>query len=158
MLKSLRPMALGHVALEGLLRDLADGFERTNSSMDFSVSIGPLASGYEETLDLTLYRCVQESLTNVVRHSKARRVTVSVKETGSPPALEASIVDDGCGIGPDAAPGYGISGMRERVQGLGGCFKIVSGEDSGTEVHIILPVRQPAGLSANRRQRHGESS
>ena len=140
MLKSLRPMALGHVALESLLRDLIASFERTSEMVSYTVAIGPLARAYDETLDLTLYRCIQESLTNIARHAAASRVIIEVRETASPRTIEASIADNGRGIGSSAVPGYGISGMRERVQALGGKMDLASREGGGTEVRFTLPL------------------
>jgi signal transduction histidine kinase len=100
-------------------------------------------------LDVTAFRIVQESLTNVMRHAHATRADVRVSLAGD--VLEIEIVDDGVGDGStsadDEAPGHGITGMRERASLLGG--RVVAGPRSdgpGWRVHAVLPV--PASEAA----------
>ena len=55
--------------------------------------------------------------------------------------LQLIVQDDGCGFDPATAPGFGIRGMQERVQGLGGRYMVESGHGSGTRVRIVIPLR-----------------
>jgi two-component system, NarL family, sensor histidine kinase UhpB len=150
MLNRLRPMALGHVPLQELLAELVRDRSRQHPQTEFSFSAHELAASYGDSIDLTVYRCVQESLTNVVRHAQATHVGVELRaadsETGGRSAgastLALTIRDDGRGIDPTTPPGFGIRGMQERVQALGGSYKVESARGSGTCVRIAIPLRE----------------
>ena len=128
MLNRLRPMALGHVPLRDILvragaraRPAASGDRRSRFRRR------KLMRSYGDSIDLTVYRCVQESLTNVIRHAQAKHVGVEVGEVDQRrragerrTAAALTVRDDGRGIDPAAPLGFGMRGMQERVQGLGG--------------------------------------
>jgi two-component system sensor histidine kinase UhpB len=146
MLNRLRPMALGHVPLEDILAELVRERARQHPQIAFAFTAGKLMPGYGDSIDLTVYRCVQESLTNAIRHAQASRVTVELGETASETgnaaaALALTVRDDGRGIDPAATPGFGMRGMQERVQALGGSYKVDSARGSGTCVRIAIPLR-----------------
>lgn len=94
-------------------------------------------------IDATAYRVLQESLTNVLRHAGATRVTVSARASDGRLLLQVS--DDGRGAGPDLVPGSGLSGMRERVAVLGGGLTAGDAADGGFRVTADLPLRLEAG-------------
>lgn len=83
----------------------------------------------DDAVENTIYRVVQESLTNVVRHAKASRVEVAVQLTET--RAQVSVADDGIGLGP-AQEGNGLRGLRERVQALGGTVTLSAGILPGT--------------------------
>jgi len=87
----------------------------------------------------TVFRVVQESLTNVARHAHASRVDVIVELTSA--AIKVVVEDNGKGqqipVGPQS---YGLMGMRERVEALGGQFRAESSNDSGFSVFVRLPI------------------
>nr|WP_255672446.1 sensor histidine kinase [Glycomyces amatae] len=89
------------------------------------------------TVDAAAFRVVQESLTNVLRHAKAKRVQVKVV-TGTS-TLAVSVVDDGVAKGAKA-PGNGLMGMRERAEGLGGTFYAGPLDDGGFTVEATWPL------------------
>ncbi len=140
MLNRLRPMALGHVPLSEILRELVAERFRQHPLISFCFTPGKLESSYGDSIDLTLYRCVQESLTNIVRHAQASHVIVELNTAGGGAGLALTIRDDGCGMKPNKQSGFGIRGMQERVEGLGGNFVIESGIGRGTCVRIAIPV------------------
>ena len=82
-------------------------------------------------VETTVYRVVQESLTNVVKHARAASVDLAVRCDGG--AIEISVADDGIGFDPDgsAATGFGVIGMRERVELAGGELSVLRGPDAG---------------------------
>ncbi|MBI5922897.1 MAG: PAS domain-containing sensor histidine kinase, partial [Betaproteobacteria bacterium] len=137
---NLRPAALdlGLVpAIEWLAKDFSQRW-------DISCNID--MCGDEIVLDdvtaTTVFRVVQESLTNVARYAHASEVTISL-QCGN--RLLLRVEDNGRGFDPSAVsklPGFGLFGMRERIQALGGTLKIDSGSDMGTKLAIELPFSQ----------------
>jgi two-component system, NarL family, sensor histidine kinase UhpB len=149
MLNRLRPMALGHVSLRDILSELVQDRARQQPQTAFAFSADKLMRSYGEAIDLTVYRCVQEGLTNVIRHAQASEVSIALGEgsadgyAGEERATQLTLTvrDDGRGIDPTAPLGFGIRGMQERVQALGGSYKVDSGAGSGTCVRIVIPLQ-----------------
>lgn len=142
----LHPPILDGLGLVAALRWYLDGLQkRTDLSIDFEApaEINSLPPEAERAL----FRIVQESITNVLRHSGGTmlRVTLSSHEN----VVGLDIIDNGHGMSADqlaalegaATLGVGIAGMRERVRQLGGVFKIVSGT-SGTKVIVTVPANE----------------
>ncbi|MFJ6199987.1 sensor histidine kinase [Micromonospora sp. NPDC092111] len=94
-------------------------------------------------VDLTAYRAVQESLTNVLRH--AGRAAATVRVDYRPDAVTVEVTDTGRGPAPHPPPGpggHGLAGMRERVAVLGGSFRAGPGDGGGFRVSVTLPVEE----------------
>jgi signal transduction histidine kinase len=89
-------------------------------------------------VDAAAYRVVQESLTNVLRHAKAKRVQVKVV-TGTS-TLAVAVIDDGLGDPKGAKAGNGLTGMRERAESLGGTFTAGPRDDGGFSVEATWPL------------------
>jgi two-component system, NarL family, sensor histidine kinase UhpB len=159
MLNRLRPMALGHVPLQEIVAALVHERARQHPDIAFAQRVETLARSYGDTMDLTIYRCIQEGLTNAIRHAGASLIEVKVDDLsgtateGSETSrgdgaarLEIAVRDDGVGIAAGMAPGFGLHGMRERVQALGGDFAIDTGPGRGTCLRIVLPLPLPSPL------------
>jgi two-component system sensor histidine kinase UhpB len=107
-------------------------------------AISPDLDETGETVDLTIYRVIQEALTNVFRHANATHVNVSVEPAEPKPAqgtlgcARVRVSDDGCGLRPDHKLGLGLTGMRERILALGGSLDVVSG-GRGVTVEAVIP-------------------
>ena len=139
----LHPPLLEEIGLEGVVRDYADGFAtRSGIRVDLEIPqrVGRLAPAAERAL----FRILQESLTNIHRHSGSR--TASIRLVRLPAEVQLQVADSGRGMPPaalrggeGAGLGVGIAGMRERVRQLGGRLEIASG-DKGTCVTAVLPV------------------
>jgi two-component system sensor histidine kinase UhpB len=151
LLNRLRPMALGHVPLQSLLDELVRERARQHPDIAFSFAPDKLAPSYGDSIDLTIYRCFQESMTNAIRHGQPKHVAIALGNCGegadadSEAQIELTVSDDGCGIAPAAPKGFGIAGMRERVEGLGGSLTVEPAAGGGTWVRIAIPVGRPAG-------------
>jgi signal transduction histidine kinase len=127
--RALRP------ALQALCVDLA---QRTG--LEVACQIDPAADGLRPAMAEALWRITQEALTNVEKHAQARSVTVSLAY--EPDAVALRIADDGVGLpaGVEARPNrFGLRGMRERVEGLGGKLAL-EGSEAGTVVQARLPI------------------
>jgi signal transduction histidine kinase len=135
----LRPKVLDDFGLLPALERLTGAFaEQTGIEVDLEA--GALGERLPAEVETAIYRIVQESLTNVVKHSHAQRVSVLV--TRADGRIKAVIEDDGEGFDPDAARGDGIGliGMRERIELLDGTLAVESSESSGTTVVIEVPA------------------
>ena len=117
--------------------------ESATVEIDLYVDLFPeddTGARYEPQLEDTTYRLVQESLNNAVRHGKAARAIVEVIEEDG--EIRIRVTDDGSGFDPSqAAGGFGLLGMRERVNLTGGHFDVRSGEE-GTTITAALPARR----------------
>jgi two-component system, NarL family, sensor histidine kinase UhpB len=98
---------------------------------------------------LTVYRCIQESLTNSIRHAQAKQVSVEICDDHAAKLLKLIIRDDGRGMATNACAGLGISGMQERVEGLGARYHLQSQTGRGTCVNIIIPLGDPKTAHRN---------
>ncbi|MGE5335982.1 MAG: GAF domain-containing protein [Nitrososphaerota archaeon] len=141
LIAELRPPALDQIGLVAALRGLADRKGREGGvTIDVLVRLGEGEDGgrLPAEAESALYRIVQEGLTNVGKHAEATRAEVLVEETGG--QVEVAVRDDGRGFDPGAAAaGFGLVGMRERVELAGGELRIES-EPGRTAVLARIPV------------------
>jgi signal transduction histidine kinase len=86
---------------------------------------------------LAVARCVQEAVTNTLRHARAQRLVIAVQSDGNGASVLAR--DDGRGTS-NFVPGHGLSGMRERFESLGGSVTFEASPDYGFVIHADLPV------------------
>src|SRR6516162_856409 len=140
MLERLRPMALGHVPLKDILEQIVGERARQTPQTSFELRAQRLAPSYGDSIDLTVYRCIQESLTNAIRHAQAKHVEIHIHEDGNAALLKLTVHDYGRGRAVDAPAGLGIRGMQERVEGLGGYFSLDSATGRGTCISISIPI------------------
>ena len=136
----LRPKVLDDFGLVPALERLTQGFaEHTGISVDLEASA--LTERPPVEVETAIYRIVQESLTNVVKHAQAH--SVSVVLTRGDGRIKVVIEDDGMGFEPETIgeSGIGLIGMRERIELLDGSLTVESSERSGTTVAVEVPVR-----------------
>ncbi|HTE05620.1 MAG TPA: sensor histidine kinase, partial [Planctomycetota bacterium] len=106
-----------------------------------------------------VYRILQEALTNVARHAKA--LTVDVRLRTSEQSIELTVSDDGQGFVPDVLPlqrRFGLLGMRERAELMGGSFRLQSSPHGGTVIRVSIPVRRSAAAEGRRADQRGSDS
>jgi signal transduction histidine kinase len=149
----LRPPALDELGLEAAL-DALTGRARGNgleidSSIDLAYEQGRAATRPIPELETALYRISQEALTNATKHGHANRAVVEIGESES--TVRLSVRDDGSGFDPAAGTaGFGLLGMHERVELLGGTLDIASAPGSGTTVTAQFPVTRVGGKLPHR--------
>jgi PAS domain S-box-containing protein len=141
----LHPSKLHYLGLATAVRDLCREFSRQHK-FELECVVRDLPQDLEETISLSLFRTVQESLHNVVKHSHARHVKVELTRQSS--VVELRVSDDGIGFNPEQARenhGLGLISMRERLRSVGGEFFIWSAPSQGTQVKGTVPATTKAG-------------
>ena len=135
----LRPPMLDELGLVPALDFMAQGVSK-RSGIHIVVQAW-IAERLPPLAEIALYRSVQEALANVIKHAKARRVTVSLRQQRRHKitTVFCSVKDDGIGLKTDATRGLGLLGMRERIHALGGSFEINSAAGLGTELLFTIP-------------------
>jgi PAS domain S-box-containing protein len=140
----LRPASLDTLGLSAALGELADQWEK-QSGMDCSLHIEGNPDSLDDTYAITIYRIVQEGLTNAHRHGQASHVTVTIQHV--PPKedkeglVKVEIGDNGKGLHvPTMHRGMGIIGMRERVVALEGNFHFTGIPGDGVRIEATLPL------------------
>ena len=141
IITDLRPAALDELGLAPAIDALVTRVSTVEGLViDCTVQLPEGLGRLAQELETTVYRLVQEALTNVAKHAGAERVRVIVGSDGA--RLQVEIADDGKGFDPSAnASGFGLPGMRERVELSGGELTITPSTD-GTTVRAVLPLSE----------------
>lgn len=148
LLKKLRPGPLGQVKLGDLIVELTAGLQSRHPDTQIQTTVGSIAKSYGESVDLAIYRCIQEAITNAIRHGHADKVHVDLEQQrlandrGHHNQIRLMVTDDGKGIAPTASKGFGLTTMTERVRSVGGECLIESGPSDGTTVRVEIPIKQ----------------
>lgn len=135
----LRPSALDDFGLVAALERLAVSFaEQSGIAVDFQTALAD--ERLSDEVETALYRIVQESLTNVVKHARARHVSILLARKNG--TIKAVVEDDGQGFDPaeETTAGFGLVGMRERLALLGGRLEVESSGEAGTTVAAEVPI------------------
>ena len=147
VLERLRPVGLAELGLSEAIGALLRLWSTSHPEVVIETAISESLGETGETAELTIYRIIQEALTNVFRHAGATRVEIVVEpapsgRSGAAPAeSQASIVsvrDNGAGLPADHKQGFGLIGMRERVLALGGTMTVLS-TNQGVTVEALVP-------------------
>jgi len=154
----LRPSILEDLGLAETLREDVDAWQTRYRNTSCTLSINTDLDGLDEQTEITIYRIVQESLTNIAKHANASHVTINfdvldditLGDADSMPArvLKFSIRDDGVGMDqkPERGRGLGLIGIRERASALGGELSIQTTSGRGFAIIVTLPLdRVPEG-------------
>jgi two-component system, NarL family, sensor histidine kinase UhpB len=146
ILEKLRPVGLAELGLREALGALLRVWNESHPDVAIEAAISPSLGETGETADLTIYRVVQEALTNVFRHADATEVSVSIapaeRPAGERDTRDYAVVrisDNGHGLKPDQKFGFGLTGMRERLLALGGTLTVASGE-RGVTIEAMVPI------------------
>jgi len=140
IIAALRPVVLDELGLAGALPGIVADWSRQSGIAAEALLLQLGDERFDEESESALYRVAQESLTNVVKHARARNVSVTL--TRRHDELQLSVEDDGIGFDVSRHPsGWGLRGMAERVRSIGGLLQVESAPDAGTTVLVRLPCR-----------------
>ena len=136
IIEDLRPSMLGNLGLVATLEILAREFAE-QSSIAVECALSPVK--LDPNAELMVYRLVQEAITNISKYARARRVWVNLAARDA--HVEVFVRDDGVGFDTAASTssGFGLKGMRFRVEAEGGRLAVVSAPGQGTQVKVTLP-------------------
>lgn len=144
IIADLRPPALDEIGLEAALAALAEHHQRSDGLI-VHLTLSPAEPLFAEELQIAIYRVVQEALSNVVRHARARQAQITI--TADSDRVTVQVSDDGIGFDPrQPAEGFGLVGIRERVLLLGGALRVKSGS-RGTLLQAAIPLMQTPTLT-----------
>jgi two-component system, NarL family, sensor histidine kinase UhpB len=150
LMRELRPTGLDELGLAAALEHCVETWRARLPGVSLQLSITGDFATLPEAITVTLYRLVQEALTNVAKHAAARRVTILLGRAASGETLgeqiSVTVQDDGVGSAPGLPTrGLGLIGMRERVLALEGTLALTSSPGQGFELSAKIPVPQRAG-------------
>jgi two-component system sensor histidine kinase UhpB len=151
VLAKLRPLGLDEFGIQAKLNSLIALLRQSHSNVAINLTVADDMPECDETTNLTVYRLVQEGLTNAFKHSAASAIDVIVEPVGTAqlPAsmrepvqrvIRVTVADDGKGLPENLKPSYGIAGMTERVWATGGEIKLSNRMSGGTSLEAWIPL------------------
>jgi len=144
MMHRLRPSVLDEFGLVKALQNMIDEWNDNQDNIFCDFTFLNVPTDLSESLKINIYRIVQESLTNILKHSNASQVTVAIKKDrlDNTERINLKIEDNGIGIDQDKIiPGFGLLGMKERVEMNGGIFEFESSTGNGVKINIFVPIK-----------------
>jgi len=140
MARELRPSVLDDLGVGPAVRTYVENYS-AHYGIDVSLAI-ELRGRLDIAAETTIYRVVQEALTNIAKYADVDECEVTIRETDD--AVEAVVRDEGAGFDPSVkGSGVGLFSMEERARAVGGSLAVRSAPDKGTEVRLIVP-KEPA--------------
>ena len=146
IIRQLRPGSLDNLGLAETLNDTVNSLQNQHPGLNISLNLSGELASLGESLNINIYRIVQEAMNNAIKHAEAKNIEISLSTTKIG-ALELTIKDDGKGMDihdVDQSNHFGLLGMRERVQSFKGSFNVDSElkakpNNKGTTIYINIP-------------------
>jgi hypothetical protein len=149
IIRQLRPSALDNLGLQEALEEWVGTWRERHPEIELDLALSGDLDDLGETVNITVYRIIQEGITNVVRHAAATRAQIEVARIAD--RVDVMVRDNGKGLGErneTEAARFGLMGMRERVQALGGKFELDSRPGGGVRVWASIPLSTIARSAA----------
>ena len=143
LLQQLRPGVLEELGIEAAISDLIESWGSRNKEIAWRVKMDPIEVALDESKSITLYRLIQECLTNITKHAGATEVDLEIfyERKGIRDGLHVVLKDNGKGFDSKNTNGLGLPGMRERVEGLNGQLTIKTRKGHGTVIEAWIPIQ-----------------
>ena len=140
LISQLRPLALDHFGLRDALQDLLGDWRMRHPDTGLTLTLSGELDGLDDELSTAVYRIIQESVNNALRHAQPSRIDVNLQVSAR--SLQLEVTDNGLSrVDQFHTPGhFGVLGMRERAQALGGSFNLEQIEPSGVHLRVVLPL------------------
>jgi glucose-6-phosphate-specific signal transduction histidine kinase len=143
MMHRLRPSVLDELGLVKALQNMIDDWNSRQDDVFCHFTFSDIPTNLSESLNIGLFRIIQESLTNVLKHASASNVSISMNKLilDGVDKINLDIEDDGVGLDEDITmTGLGLPGMKERAEMNGGVFEIESERNKGIKIKVIVPL------------------
>jgi len=144
IIRQLRPSSLDNLGLAETLKDTVHTWQKQYQDLKIKLLIKGNIDHLNETLNINIYRIIQEAMNNVLKHADAKEVDINLVLTKKG-YLELNFNDDGKGMDlkkVDQTKNFGILGMQERIQSLNGTFELISKKNQGTQILISVPFKK----------------
>lgn len=146
----LRPVLLDQLGLVEALRELVGQWQQLDLSTKFVFNSNSTKARLSDLIEISVYRIVQESLTNACKHAHAStiKVELNIEGNNAKGLLKLKVVDDGKGFDKKEVhfSGMGLINMRERVEALGGEFRIMANTGQGVSTLVAIPLQEVEGV------------
>ena len=142
IIRKLRPGALDNLGLSETIRDAVSTWEKQHKNLKFSLKIKGEINNLGEAININIYRIIQESMNNALKHAKANEITIDLSLLKDNLKLEFS--DNGVGFDKEILKNskqFGLIGIKERVQSLKGTFELQTHPLEGVKLIILIPKR-----------------
>ena len=142
IVRKLRPGALDNLGLSETIRDTVNYWQNLNPEVKINLTLEGELDKLGETLNINIYRIVQEAINNALKHAQANVIDIKLAVLADTNSFALTIKDNGVGMkmaDVDQTQHFGLLGMRERVQGFHGSFNLVSEPNQGTALYINIP-------------------
>lgn len=153
IIRQLRPGALDNLGLAETLMDAVAEWQAQHPQIRFILEIDKDMKPLGETININLYRIVQEAVNNALKYSEADEIKIALMRTPDN-KISLTVADNGVGVNMcnvDQTRHFGLLGMRERAQALNGMFTIESAPQQGVNIHVEIPMKiSEDGLSEER--------
>jgi signal transduction histidine kinase len=141
LIRRLRPSSLDSQGIKGAIHATVKEWISYHPQIRIDTEIDSFTKDTDEKTNITIYRVVQESLTNIAKHAQAKHVKLALLFNTSNQSIHLAIQDDGIGIQLQSRPlGFGLIGMRERVHAVHGQLSIHSNYPRGTSIEVTIPL------------------
>jgi two-component system, NarL family, sensor histidine kinase UhpB len=145
MMHQLHPLVLTELGLKATMEDLLSHWAIRNPALKLMINCPDEVDTLEQKIAIQVFRIVQECLTNIVRHAQAKQASISLEIVHPSPSersLQLQVTDDGQGCAMDRVKtGFGLLGMRERINSLGGKLTIQTQPLQGMSIIASIPLK-----------------
>jgi len=143
IMERLRPSILDNMGLVETLKEEIGVWQTRQPDTIYSIHTNADLEQLGERVNISIYRIVQECLTNIAKHAMATDVNIELAVIDNEQQLQLTVSDDGVGMTPQAvARGLGLIGIRERVEALDGKFDLSSSPGTGTRITVTVPLSE----------------
>ncbi|MDD1611729.1 MAG: histidine kinase [Methylococcaceae bacterium] len=142
MMHQLHPLVLSELGLKAAIEDLLSHWAARHPELQLSLDCSERVDALNQKITIQIFRVVQECLTNIVRHAEASQASITLEFDREPEErLRLEVRDNGQGCAdPNIIAGFGLLGMKERIQSLGGEFSIFTGLQHGMRIVASIPL------------------